>query len=157
MLWYIGQLWWRLENPRMCALLKHILLGPWYLHIHLHPLSHMIARMFRILFVKGGRLKTYIMKPCLRQVGLSNVSMSLKQPSPHLVILNFKDKTGYKTICVPRNQLHTYGDKLKENTKHSALLHHEYLIHYIMISKSSNGIIKDNFMAPPQPQGRSTG
>ena len=49
------------------------------------------------------------------------------------VIPNFKDKIGYKTICVPRNQLHTYRDKLKENTKHSALLHHEYLIHYINI------------------------
>jgi len=69
--------------------------------------------------------------------------------SDRTAIPNFKDKIGYKTICVPRNQLHTYRDKLKENTEHSALLHHEYLIHYIRISKSSNGIIKDNFVAPP--------
>ena len=71
-------------------------------------------------------------------------------------ISNFKDKIGYKIICVPRNQLHTYRDKLKENTKHNALLHHEYLIHYVRISESSNKIIKDNFVAPPKPQGRST-
>jgi len=37
------------------------------------------------------------------------------------------------------NQLHTYRDKLKENTKDNALLHHEYLIHYINIKASAYG------------------
>ena len=42
----------------------YILLGPWYLHLHLHPPSR--VRISRILSVKRGRLETYILKPRLR-------------------------------------------------------------------------------------------